>query len=327
VDTPIPQRPLVSVCLPVYNGEAWVGKAVESALAQTYENLEIVVSDNASTDGTAAVVRSFDDPRLRLSTAAERVTMSGNHNRAVGLARGGLLKFLHADDSLVPECVAEMAAVALEDERIGLVFAPRQVELEDPADPEGQAWAARYGPLHTRFSRLERINEGTDLLAELAAADFEENWFGEPTSALVRRTALDTVGGFNIRVTQRMDLELWVRLCARYRVGFVDRPLSVYRHHNGSTTASNALTANDSMDNVWLFDTLLSLPELDGERTRLRRLRRQALKRAVGAQARRLAHRRFGTQLPAYALHRLARRPPSVNWTSVAADEPNGAQP
>src|SRR3954451_22355927 len=109
VDTPIPQRPLVSVCLPVYNGEAWVGKAVESALAQTYENLEIVVSDNASTDGTAAVVRSFDDPRVRLSTAAERVTMSGNHNRAVGLARGGLLKFLHADDSLVPECVAEMA--------------------------------------------------------------------------------------------------------------------------------------------------------------------------------------------------------------------------
>jgi cellulose synthase/poly-beta-1,6-N-acetylglucosamine synthase-like glycosyltransferase len=310
-----PHRPLVSICLPVYNGEAWVARALESALAQTYEPLEIVVSDNASTDGTAELVRSYGDPRVRISTAAQRATMSGNHNRAVQLSRGPFVKFLHADDVLLPGCVDEMVAVALEDEEIGLVFAPRQVELEHPDSADDQEWERRYGSLHTRFHHLQRINEGPDLLRQLVAADVEENWIGEPTSVLVRRSALDAVGCFNVRITQRMDLELWMRILSRYKVGFVDRPLSVYRHHSASTTAANAQTANDATDNVWLFDTLLSLDGMDFDRRHVRRLRRIALKRALGAQARRLRHLRFGTQLPAYVLHHARRRPLSVNWT------------
>src|SRR5207247_9314969 len=67
------ERPLVSVCVPVYNAERWLAGALESAVAQTYEELEIVVADNASTDASAEIASGFDDPRIRVERSRETI--------------------------------------------------------------------------------------------------------------------------------------------------------------------------------------------------------------------------------------------------------------
>src|SRR5438876_11482302 len=98
-------RPLVSICVPAYNAERWLADALESAMRQTYSEFELVVADNSSTDRTVEIARSFDDPRVRVETATTWVSAVANHNRAIRLSRGAFVKFLHADDLLLPRCV------------------------------------------------------------------------------------------------------------------------------------------------------------------------------------------------------------------------------
>jgi glycosyltransferase involved in cell wall biosynthesis len=295
-------RPLVSVCIPVYNAERWIAGALESAVRQTYEELEIVVADNASTDASVELARAVDDPRIRVERAGETIGAVANHNRAIRLSRGAFVKFLHADDLLLPTCVEEMVALAREDESIGLVFAPRRVVVEQAPDPE---WGELFGRPHEYFSSLERVNDGRRLFRELLDAGFEANWVGEPSAVLVTRGALEHVGLLNERLLQIADLELWARIMVGSRVGFVDEVLSVYRHHGESGTARNALSHRDWFDHPWLLEGLLTIPELTpDERARLVALRRTALRRAGRAQLGRLAKGRLTTELPRYVTYR-----------------------
>jgi glycosyltransferase involved in cell wall biosynthesis len=293
---------LVSICVPAYNADRWIGAAIDSALAQTYANFELVIADNASSDETVKIARSYDDRRVRIATSNVTIGAVANHNRAIWLSRGVFVKFLHADDLLLPMCVEEMVSLAVEDETIGLVFAPREVLLEPGTDAE---WAEKFGRPHEGFEHLERINEGRDLFRQLLDGRFEENWIGEPSAILLRRAALDDVGLFNPRLFQIADLELWARIAIGHRIGFIDRVLSVYRHHEASGTAQNARLERDWFDPLWLLEGLLELPSLTAdERERLLRLRRTAIRRALRSQARRVAFGRWSADLPAYLAYR-----------------------
>jgi glycosyltransferase involved in cell wall biosynthesis len=295
------KRPLVSVCMPAYNSSRWIGEAIESVLAQTWDNFELVIADDASTDSTVAIARSYSDPRIRIETGRRNVGSSRNSNAAVGLSTGTYVKFLHADDTLAPQCIEEMVGLAAEDERIGLVFAQREilVEADDPA------WSQRYSKLHERFRHLQRSNDGRVLFMQLLEAGVEENWIGEPTAVMVSRSCLEESGLFNPRVYQIPDLELWMRIMLRHRVGFVDRPLCVYRRHGQSYTAANRRVGRDWLDRLWLLERLLREDALrPDERETIERLRRAALRRAVRSQFGRLLRRRFDSELPAYVRYR-----------------------
>src|SRR6266849_5919778 len=102
----------VSICLPAYNHGAYLGAAIESALSQTWTDLEVVVSDNCSTDDTRQVVEAYAkrDARVRYSLGENHVPMHDNFNRCARLARGAYLKYLCADDVLEPQCVKRMLA-------------------------------------------------------------------------------------------------------------------------------------------------------------------------------------------------------------------------
>ena len=295
-------RSLVSVCIPAYNAERWIAGALESAVGQTYDELEILVADNASTDASVEIACALDDPRIRVERAPATIGAVANHNRAIRLSHGAFVKFLHADDLLLPTCVEEMVALAREDESIGLVFAPREVDVAQASDPE---WGELFARPHEYFSSLERVNDGRRLFRELLDAGFEDNWVGEPSAVLLPRGALEHVGLLNERLFQIADLELWARIMVDYRVGFVDRVLSVYRHHGESGTARNALFKRDWFDRPWLLEALLTIPDLTPEeRARLVALRRAALKRAGRSQIGRLARGRLTTELPRYVAYR-----------------------
>ena len=81
------QTPLVSICIPAFNAQQWILECVNSALAQTYHSLEVLVVDDASTDNTAELVRSINDPRIRLVSNVQRLGMVGNWNKCLELAQ------------------------------------------------------------------------------------------------------------------------------------------------------------------------------------------------------------------------------------------------
>ena len=302
----------ISVCIPVYNGERYLAEAIESVLDQTRTDFELLVVDNHSSDGSLDVVTELSrrDDRIRI---VENVTTIGavpNHNHCLELAQGELVKFLHHDDLLRSDCLERMAPVFEADSGVALVFSRREILLEDPDDPAAQAWKREHEVLHAGFDRLDTVNAGRSLLEQYLpsfGATVFANWIGEPSAVMVRRSAVERVGGFDERVKQSFDIELWLRLMASHNVGFVDEPLVSFRHHGGSLTADIAARRDDWLDRLWIFEGLLDDPALAADHARIKRYRRRELGRVARAQLGRVVRgNRDLRPLAEYLRHRLS---------------------
>lgn len=253
---------MVSICIPSYNGALWIAEAIESALAQNHHDLEVIVCDDGSTDETVSVARAFRDPRVRVLANEVRVGMARNWNRCVQASSGQYVKFLMQDDRLVPGCVSSMLEVMEADPRVGLVFSPREVQLDDPIDPDSLLWKRRFGVLHTAFGPIAHVNDGRAMFNRMRGARFAHNWIGEPTAVMVRRQVLEHVGLFNVRLLQRTDLEMWLRIAFFYRVGFVPDSLATFRVHRRSASMNNQKSDRAWLDRVWLLEGLRAYQEI-----------------------------------------------------------------
>ena len=99
---------LISILIPMYNAEEFIERAVRSAILQTYENLEILIIDNCSTDNSVDIVKNIDDPRIRLYQNEENLGFAENINRGIDLCNGEYIKFLCADDELAKNAVEKL---------------------------------------------------------------------------------------------------------------------------------------------------------------------------------------------------------------------------
>jgi glycosyltransferase involved in cell wall biosynthesis len=199
---------LISVLIPCFNAERWIGDAIKSALAQTYRNIEVVVVDDGSTDGSLDIIRSFGE-RIRWETGPNRgggVT----RNRLLELAGGEWIQYLDADDWLMPEKIEGQAALLHEHRQADVLFGPITLELWSP---EG--------------SRLEPspIPEPHDPCILLA------RWRLPQTGApLFRRQTLLDVGGWKEGQPCCQEHELYLRLLmAGKRFAYADAGGAVYR--------------------------------------------------------------------------------------------------
>jgi glycosyltransferase involved in cell wall biosynthesis len=308
------EAPPISICIPMRNGADWIDEAIDSVLEQTRGDFELLVVDNASTDRSGEIVerRTLTDERIRLERFEELVSAPRNHNRAVRLARGRLIKFLHADDVLFPDCVERMAALLEANPNVGFVFSRREILLAEPDDAAALAWKHRYGSLHSGFGQLGAVNNGLELLAQylptFGRSDYE-NWIAEPSAVMVRRSCFERVALFSNRMRQSWDLELWLRAMAVYDVGFIDEELVAFRFHPRSLTARNARRQSDWLDLLWLYEGLLGEPGLAEHHAMIRRFRRRQLRRTARKQLGRVARGDFDLRpLGSYLAHRAGTR-------------------
>jgi glycosyltransferase involved in cell wall biosynthesis len=271
-------NPHVSVCIPAFNAEQWIERAVRSVLVQTYEDFELIVVDDASTDGTLERVLEIDDSRTRAFSNLCNLGQSRNWNRAISLARGDLLKFLCADDVLYPDCLDAMVPL-FSDPHVGLVFSRRDVEAED-ADSAAK-WQAKYSSAHERFGDLTEVNRGRLLIDKWLASGFDGNWIGGPTSVMMSRPCFDRIGGFNVRVHQRVDMDLWIRALFFFDAGFIDRCLARRTLRSGSVSDINQTTGQSWLDQPWILEGLLDYDELRDYWPEIRALRRRAARKVI----------------------------------------------
>jgi glycosyltransferase involved in cell wall biosynthesis len=127
------ERPRVSIAVPVYNGQAYLRQALDSLLAQTYTDYEIIISDNASADATEAICREYvaRDPRVRYVRQEQNRGAAWNFNYAFGLARGAYFRWHAHDDMVEPTYLAQCVAALDRDQRVVVAY-PR-TRVVDPA--------------------------------------------------------------------------------------------------------------------------------------------------------------------------------------------------
>jgi glycosyltransferase involved in cell wall biosynthesis len=283
--------PLVSICIPTYNGARWLKETLLSALAQTYEPLEIMVVDDASTDHTLEVVGSFSDSRIHVEVNECNLGLVRNWNRCVKLSKGSLVKFVFQDDLLYPTCVEKMVHLFEDNQRVGIVFALRDILLENTDDPRAVAWKKKYALLHTKFTQLAQTNRGIDLFNQWLANGFQDNWVGEPSSVMLRKASLEKIGFFNTKMGQQVDMEMWMRMMYFYDVGFLNEPLSAFRFHSASETSLNRLSNLLWLERMWLVEGLLCHAEIRRSLPQIKRMRHQEAKRIVKEQIGRIIRR------------------------------------
>lgn len=287
--------PSVSICIPSYNAGRWIHSAVRSALAQTFEDFELIVVDNASDDDTVEVVEAFDDERITIVRNPMNIGATRNFNLCVARARATLVKFLHADDQLYPDCLERMTQVINGEPRVGLVFSPRHVIVDDPDDSLTATWVGRYGTLHRPFGELAPVSSGRELFQRWIQFGIHDNLIGEPSVVLVRRECFEHVGLFDPRLTISTDIEMWLRILLEYDVGFVPEPLSAYRHHQQSITGRARQASAGWLDDLMVLDNLLAANLGSEERAAVEHARAVEGRRARRALAGRVVRRANAT--------------------------------
>jgi FkbM family methyltransferase len=206
--------PVVSVVLPVYNCPRYVGQAVESILAQTCADFELIVVDDGSEDETPDVVRRFTDPRIRLVTQANR-GLAGALNRGIELARGRYIARQDQDDVSFPERVAKQVAFLDAHPRCALVGTWAEIWRGD--------------------ERTDRVHAHPSDNANLKFQLLLNNPFVH-SSVMIRRAALDRVGAYSTDPGRQPpeDYELWSRVAREFEVANLPEVLHIYREVEGS---------------------------------------------------------------------------------------------
>lgn len=224
--------PRISVLMPVYNGMPYITEAVESVLAQDAKNWELVISDNGSTDATRAYLGTLQDPRIRVHLQSANLGIFGNMNFLLVQAQASIAKILCADDTLLPNALAQVATFM--EERpwcaVSRCLAQGNLKCFQPgqrAELEGSLPEHLYPEA-----------------AFLAFATFG-NLIGNLSKGACRPQLVLELGGFDQALPYAGDYEGWMRVAARHGIALQNTELVVERHHAAQN--SNLLNRNNEL--------------------------------------------------------------------------------
>ena len=240
--------PSVSVVIPAYNRSHVVPLAIESVLNQTWRDLEVIVIDDGSTDGTCDALQRRFDNQIRLERLPHNTGRSSARNTGWALARGEFIAFLDSDDLWLPEKLS-MQIPLFERQNVSLVHC-----WVNRIDSHGRTIESETAVLHREFARAAQRGYGY--------GGITETWCRMHTSAIVlRRDELRRAGGFDPRRWNFEDWDLMWRVARNGEVGTVEKPLVLYRAHAGNTSADWATAAVH-----WLAINRGHLAEIDDYR-------------------------------------------------------------
>jgi len=246
------EQALVSICIPTANRAKFLQQSLPTICGQKYAPIEIVISDNASTDGTERFCRELaeNDPRVRYVRQPVNLGIWGNHNACIELARGPLLCIFHDDDIYEPDIVGEYVEFMQAHPNVGVVCSDFSL-----IDDEGRTIANRqFGA--TRAMPGETLIEQTLRSGRSSVA---------VSGAMMRRSA---IGDLRFTTSQAMgfaDFVMWFGMAETSEVGHIGRRLWSYRLHSGSLSRLSILQmASQYHENLFGYcdDRLRRQPDL-----------------------------------------------------------------
>ncbi|MEM9718532.1 MAG: glycosyltransferase family 2 protein [Bacteroidota bacterium] len=207
--------PIVSIIIPAYNAEPFLGETIQSVIHQEFTDWELIIVDDGSTDKTQIIVEKFtSDPRITyLYKKNEGVSLA--RNSGFTQSKGAYVAFLDADDLWKKDRLEKMLSKFEGDSALGLVHSYVQ-EIDENSQLLPTVYRGKEGYI------LESLllGDGCNIPA--------------PSSILLKREVVDTVGGFNPELSTSADKEFFFRVASKFKIGMVQEILGLYRIHSNN---------------------------------------------------------------------------------------------
>ncbi|MFD0989569.1 glycosyltransferase family 2 protein [Mariniflexile jejuense] len=251
--------PLVSILIPTFNGEKYITDTLNSVIKQTYKNLEIIISDDASMDGTLAIVDTYiSKTNIPIKIFDHKPSGIGaNWNYCLSKAQGEYIKFLFQDDFMEPNCIEKMMGVFKKNNDVKMVLCKRHIMVEEAFKSERtNQWINTYGDLQKDLNlKQENSYKIIDKTLFMHQSFLIEplNKFGEPSVILFKKEIIDTIGNYREDLIQALDFEFCNRIILKYKAALLDEKLVTFRLHLNQATTKNAGNHKD----LDLYDTIV----------------------------------------------------------------------
>lgn len=213
--------PSVSIVIPAYNAAQYIVETIESIQRQTFDDFEIIVSNDASTDQTVALLGEINEPRLKV-ISAENGGVSAARNRGIAVAEGEFIAFLDADDLWEPDKLRLQVEALRANPKAGLAY----------------SWFYHWNYAVHKSAEIKLLMCPSATGPNAYCTIAEENVVGSGSNIFVRRIVLDAVGGFDETLTHGEDWEFCFRVALNWEVVLVPQPLVYYRQHSASLCSS-----------------------------------------------------------------------------------------
>jgi len=226
---------LVSIGIPVYNGERFLKESIECVLNQSYRHLEVLIVDDQSTDSSLAIAEDFkkSDDRIRIIKNDVNLGLVGNWNKCFSEAKGKWIKLHFQDDLMEQDTIERMVQMSLNQD-LGLVLTDREFFYED--DIKNQFVGLKR--LSDFFTEPSSITP-EELTNILAAYGIRDNFMGEPILGLMKTDIASKLGTYDDQFKHIVDFEYWLRIGLNERIGLIPEKLHRFRIHDSSQGAKN----------------------------------------------------------------------------------------
>jgi len=233
--------PLISICIPTYNGQAFLSTCLDSAISQSYKNIEIIIVDDCSTDKTYDIAKDYaaKDSRIKVFKNEKNLGLVGNWNRCIELSAGEWIKFLFQDDYFSSDCIEVMVNSISENDKI--ITSTRQLVLDKSLDEATKNYSVNQTITFERLGIVTNVPVfiTPEKISSFAVQNICMNFIGEPTVIMFKKEVVKEFGNFNPDLIQICDLEYFLRIATKYGVKYIPKPITYFRVHKGSTGASN----------------------------------------------------------------------------------------
>ena len=218
---------IVSICIPIYNNESYISKTITSVLNQTYQNFEIIISDDASTDSTIEIAKSFNDSRIKIFNNEINSGLTANWNRSIDLAQGDYIKLVCGDDILYPNCLEKQVNVLDNDTNFSIALVTSYSHVINSIDK-------------VIFKRKSIFRPGANVSKKVIKKCIRigTNLIGEPMVGMIRRGSLSEDIKYDGSNPYMIDLDFWFKLLQKGNLYIIDDYLSAFRVSSGSLSAS-----------------------------------------------------------------------------------------
>jgi len=235
------EKPLVSVIINCYNGEKYLRESIDSVIVQTYENWELVLWDNQSTDSTREIVESYKNPKIHYYYASEHTPLGEARNLAVEKANGEYINFLDADDVWMPEKLEKQIAL-VEPGKVETIITGYDII----ADEQAKKLALYAAFMYNKDRKIKPVLSYDDFLINGPIVVF--------SSVLFNKKIYLEVGGINPNFEQNEDYDIILKSSTKANVGYAEGTLTKYRIHGNNNSTVNGVLGY--LENREIFKTM-----------------------------------------------------------------------